>query len=129
MFLPWFGGSLTGTAGAVNVPTRTGWEAFGGVLDFVIIAAAVTPIAIALARAADRLPQLPAEAGLLVLAAGVIAFVIVAVRLIDPPDAFAVAVPGVDADTSRKIASFVALACAAGIAYAGHLHHRGTRSG
>ena len=130
MFLPWFDGALSGR-GASNVPlqTTTGWEAFGGVFDIVIVVLAAAPVGIAVARATDSLPPLPLEQGVLVLAAGVLLFVIVAFRLIDPPDAIDVAIPGLELDPSRKLAGFLALVAAAAVAVGGHLQRSVRRVG
>ena len=130
MFLPWFDGTLSGR-GANNVPlqTTTGWEAFGGVFDIVIVVLAAAPVAIAVARATDSLPPLPFEQGVLVLAAGVLLLIIVGVRLIDPPDAINVAIPGLELDPSRKLAGFLALVAAAAVAAGGHLQRSLRRVG
>src|SRR5919106_4787963 len=97
MFLPWFDGTLSGRGAAgVPVPTTTGWEAYGGVFDVLIVLLAAVPIGIAVGRANDSLPPLPLEQGTLVLLAGVLLFVIVALRLIDPPDLIDVEIPGLD---------------------------------
>ena len=124
MFLPWFGGRLSGIGAPVRVPTQTGWESFGTLAEFLIIVAAVIAVGIAAARAMDRLPALPAERGMLVLGAGVVAFLIVGVRLIDPPELIDVAIPSLEVDHSRKIAAYLALGAAAVIAYGGHLQRR-----
>jgi hypothetical protein len=127
MFLPWFGGSLSGIGAPKQVPTSTGWEAFGGVFDALIVLLAGAPVAIALGRATGRLPPLPLEQAALVLGAGALVFLIVAVRLLDPPDVIGVAVPNIDVDSSRKVAAFLALAAAAAVAYGGHLQRATTR--
>jgi hypothetical protein len=130
MFLPWFDGTLSGR-GAANVPvsTTTGWEAFGGVFDIVIVALGAIPIAVAAGRATDSRPPLPVEQGALVLAAGALLFAIVAFRVIDPPDAIDVAIPGLELDTSRKVACFVAAVAAAAVAAGGHLQRSVRRVG
>ena len=125
MFLPWYGGSLSGIGAPVKVPTSTGWESFGGVFDFLIVLLAVTPIAVAAGRATDRLPPLPLEQGLLVLSAGALLALIVGIRLLDAPDVIDVGIPNVEVDSSRKVGAFLALAAAAVIAYGGYLQ-RGT---
>jgi hypothetical protein len=124
MFLPWFGGRLSGIGAPVRVPTQTGWESFGTLFEFLIILAAAIAVGVAVARGMDRLPALPVEQGVLVLGAGVVAFLIVGVRLIDPPGVIDVAIPNLEVDRSRKIASFLALGAAAAIAYGGHLQRR-----
>ena len=128
MFLPWFDGTFTGRL-KLPVSSTTGWEAFGGVFDILIVALAAVPIAVAAGRASGSLPPLPVEQGALVQAAGVLLLVIVAFRLIDPPDVTDVAIPGLELDTSRKVAGFLAIAAAAAVAAGGHLQRSVRRVG
>ena len=122
MFLPWFGGERTGSGGVlVAVPTTTGWEAFSGVFDILIVVLAAVPIGVAAARANDSPLRLPLEQWAAVMLAGAILLVLVVVRLIDPPDLINVAIPGLEIDVSRKLAAFVAAAAAAAIAVGGYL--------
>ena len=105
MFLPWFGGERVGRGGAlVAVPTTTGWEAYSGVFDVLIVVLVAVPIGIAVARANDADVRLPLEQWFAVMAAGAILLLLVVVRLIDPPDVLNVAVPGLEIDVSRKLA-------------------------
>jgi hypothetical protein len=130
MFLPWFDGTLSGRgASRVPVPTTTGWESFGGVFDILIVVLAAIPIGIAAGKANDSLPALPLEQWALVLLAGVLLFVIVVLRLIDPPNVIDVAIPGLDLDTSRKIPAFGAGLAAAAIAVGGYLQQSMRRVG
>ena len=130
MFLPWFTGELSGRGqAAVVVPTTTGWESYSGVLDITFVVLAGLPIAIAIARANDSLPPLPIEQGALVMAAGVLLFVIVGLRLIDPPQPLDVAIPGLEVDTTRKLAAFGAALAAAAIAVGGYLQRSMRRVG
>ena len=124
MFLPWFGGRLSGIGAPVKVPTRTGWESFGTLFEFLLVVASAIAVGIAIARAMDSLPPLPLEQGVMVLAAGVVAFLIVGFRLLDPPDVLDVAIPNLDVDSSRKVAAFLSLAAAGAIAYGGFLQRR-----
>ncbi len=122
MFLPWFGGERIGRGGAlVAVPTTTGWEAFSGVFDILIVVLAAVPIGVAVARANDSPLRLPLEQRAAVMLAGAILLVLVAVRLIDPPDVINVEIPGLEIDISRKLAAFVAAAAAAAILVGGYL--------
>ena len=124
MFLPWFGGRLSGLGAPVRVPTQTGWESFGTLFEFLIIVAVAIAAGIAVARATGTLPPLPVEQGLLVMSAGAVAFAIVVVRLLDPPGVIDVAIPSLEVDTSRKVAGYLALAASAVIAYGGFLQRR-----
>src|SRR5687767_2608522 len=130
MFLPWFDGELSGRGSSpVVVPTTTGWESYAGVFDVLIVALAAVPIAIAVGRANDSLPPLPFEQGATVFVTGVLLFVLVLVRLIDPPDVLDVAIPGLELDASRKIAAFGAALAAAAIAAGGYLQRSMRRVG
>ena len=124
MFLPWFGGRLSGIGAPVRVPTRTGWESFGTLFDFLLVVAVAVAVGIAVARTMGALPPLPVEQSQMVLAAGAIAFLIVGFRLLDPPGLIDVAIPNLDVDTSRKPAAFLSLGAAAVIAYGGFLQRR-----
>jgi hypothetical protein len=125
MFLPWFDGTLSGRgASHVPVPTTTGWESFGGVFDILIVVLAAIPIGIAAGKANDSLPALPLEQGSLVLLAGVLLFAIVVLRVIDPPNVIDVAIPGLDLDTSRKLAAFGAALAAAAVGFGGYVQER-----
>ena len=129
MFLPWFGGSLSSGLGApVKADVRTGWEAFGGLFDFLIAALAATPMAIAGGRVLGKLAPLPLERDRLMMGAGALLFLIVAVRVLDAPDLIDVPIPNLEFDTSRKTAAFLALGAAATIAYGGYLQRASTRS-
>ena len=121
MFLPWFGGEWIGRGAPVPVPTTTGWEAYGGVLDILIVLLAAVPIGIAAARANHSRLRLPLEPWAAVTLAGAMLIVLVAIRLIDPPDVINVAIPGLEIDTSRKFAAFVAAAAAAAVTAGGYL--------
>jgi hypothetical protein len=130
MFLPWFSSELSGGGQAgVVVPTNTGWQSYGGVFDIAFVVLAGLPIAIAFARASDSVPPLPIEQGALVMAAGALLFVMIVVRLIDPPPPIDVAIPGLEIDTTRKLAAFGAALAAAAIAAGGYLQRSMRRVG
>ena len=125
MFLPWFDGEVGGRGRApLEVPSTTGWEAFGGVFDLLIVALAAVPLYIAVAKAIEASPVLPLEQHVLVLGAGVLLVVVVGVRLIDPPNLIDVAIPGLEIDTSRKRGAFVALLAASAVAAGGYMQRR-----
>ena len=125
MFLPWFGGRLSGLGAPVRVDDQTGWQSFGTVSEFLIALAIAIAIGIAIARARGSMAALPVDPVALVMGAGAVAFVIVLIRVIDPPDLTDVVLPGVGVDHSRKPAAYLALAAAAVIAYGGWLQRRG----
>jgi hypothetical protein len=131
MFLPWYTGELSGRgATPVEVPgTTTGWESFGGVFDVLIVVLAAVPIAIAVARANDSLPPLPLEQGVLVLLAGMFLLVVVVAKVIDPPDVIDVEIPGLELDSTRKVAAFMAVLAAAAVVAGGYLQRSVRRVG
>ena len=130
MFLAWFDGEASGRgAASVGEPTMTGWESFGGVFDALIVVLAAVPIAIAVGRASDALPPLPLEPGVLVLGVGALLVLIVGIRLIDPPDAIDVPLPGLQIDMSRQVTAYVALLAAAVITAGGYLQRSVRRVG
>ena len=124
MFVNWFDGTLEQFGTPIGVQPKTGWQSFGGVLDFSIIGLALLPVGIAVAKATDRLPRLPLEQSLMVLGAGLLLLLIVGWRLIDAPDLADVAIPNADVDIVRKKAAFLALLAAAAVAAGGHLQRR-----
>ena len=122
MFLPWFGGERVGRGGTlVAVPTTTGWEAYSGVFDILIVLLVALPIGVAVARANDSPIRLPLEQWAAVMAAGALLLVLVVVRLIDPPDLINVEIPGLEIDVNRKCAGFMAAAAAAAVLVGGYL--------
>ena len=129
MFLPWFDGTLTGGGVRFDTPTKTGWQAFDGVFDLLIVVLAAVPLGVVAGRVANRLPPLPMAQDSLVLAAGALLVALVAFRLIDPPDLTAVPVPGLEPDYSRKAGVFVALIAAGAIAAGGSLQRSVRRVG
>ena len=124
MFLPWFGGRLSGIGAPVKVPSHTGWESFATLFEFLLVLAIAIAIGVAVARAMGSLPPLPLEQGQLVMGAGLVACLIIGVRLLDPPNLLDVALPNVDVDSSRKVAAYLSLVAAGVIAYGGFMQGR-----
>lgn len=110
MFLPWFGVDL-----GFQTVNANFWEV-SGFLDIVLFLVGVVAIGAAVAQAAGAMPaNLPAPAGMIVLAAGALAVLIVVFRLLVPPDG------GVDdLDLGRKIGIFLGLIAAAGVTFGGY---------
>lgn len=121
MFLPWFGGRLSGRGELVRAPRQTGWESFGTLFEVLILAAIAVAVGVAAARAMDALPALPFEQPAIVMGAGAVAFLLVGFRLIDPPDLVDVAIPGLEVDVSREIAAFLALGAAVLVVLGGRM--------
>jgi hypothetical protein len=112
LFLKWYGASVS-VAGFSASASVTGWEAMS-FIDILLFLISVAAIAIVAAKAAG---QLPAEvpAGVVLLALGALAVLLVIYRIIDIP---AGDVPD-EVDLTRKIGVFIALIGAAGVAYGG----------
>jgi hypothetical protein len=113
LFLPWYGVSVD-VAGFSASESATGWEVLS-FIDILLFLCAVVAIAVVAARAAGSLPP-DVPAGVVLLAVGALALLLVLFRIIDIP------APGDvpdEVDLSRKIGVFIALIASAAIAYAG----------
>ena len=80
LFLPWYGAADTATATEVS-----GWEALA-LLDIVLSLIAAAAVALAVITAAQRLPAVPLTLNTFVVFAGMLAVVLVLVRVVDLPD-------------------------------------------
>jgi phosphatidylglycerophosphate synthase len=80
LFLPWYG-----AADAVAATEVSGWEALA-LLDIVLALIAAAAVALAVITAAQRLPAVPLTLNTFVVWAGMLAVVVVLVRVIDLPD-------------------------------------------
>jgi hypothetical protein len=117
LFLEWYSVDIKGFGG--NLPTVTGWKALG-FIDILLFLIGAIAIAIAVMKAMNVLPKgLPASPGLIVLALGGLAFVLVLFRIISIPDEGAGNLPGVD--IGRSFGVFLALLAAAGVTLGGWL--------
>jgi len=89
MFLPWWGASLEGVP-LGEIPgvdtTFNAWEA-ASTNDVIWFAAGLAAVALGLLAATQRRPDLPTAGSALVTALGLLALVLVVVRLVDPPGA------------------------------------------
>ena len=102
--------------GVKDIPGgASAWQWFS-FIDIVLFLVIVVAIAAALLQALGSAPNLPAPAGQIVLAAGVLAVVLILLRIIFPGDG---PFP-VDVDATRKIGAFLGLLAAAGIAFGGY---------
>jgi hypothetical protein len=122
MFLPWYGVGGPGIEQAeqagtpTDVPSATAWEAFDfiDILLVLLILAAIAPVVVFLLTG-NRLP--PAAYAITALI-GILATLLVAYRLIDPPDPFVfpAQVPaGFELEVTRKFWAFVGLLAVAAI--------------
>jgi hypothetical protein len=117
LFLNWYKVSVKAVLGSASAAV-SGWEALS-FIDILLFIVAIIAIAVAVARMANAFPRaLPVSPGLLVLAAGILATLLVLFRIIDIPGSGDVAnVPGVD--LGRSIGIFIALIAALGVTAGG----------
>ena len=90
LFAPWYSlqerGVATGSSRfRDDAPGLSGWEAFA-VIDILLLGLGVAVVAPLAARALSRPVKLPAPGSVVVLAAGALAALLIALRLIDQPD-------------------------------------------
>jgi hypothetical protein len=117
LFLEWYSVDVSGFGG--DLPTVTGWKALG-FIDILLFLIAAIAVLVAVLKAANVLPKgLPASPGLIILALGGFALLLVLFRLISIPDEGAGDIPGVD--VGRSFGVFLALLAAAGVTLGGWL--------
>lgn len=119
MFLPWYGMSVEGVPDVGDTPTFNAWEAFD-LIDIVLLLVAAIAVAVAVLRAADSMPELPAPAGTIVMGAGLVAVALIAFRILVTPGEDSAQFFGVEIEFTRRIGLFLGLAAAGGIAYGGY---------
>ncbi|MEA2423141.1 MAG: hypothetical protein QOF55_2240 [Thermoleophilaceae bacterium] len=117
LFLEWYNVSAKNSIVAFSIG-GTGWEVLG-FIDILLFLIGAIAIGLAVAKAAGVMPRsLPATPGLITLALGAFATLLVLYRLISVPDAGAASSL---VDVSRSFGIFVALIGAAGVALGGWL--------
>lgn len=116
LFLPWYRETVV-TAGKINSVALTGWNAFSFVEAAVLVVAAAV-LTLLFERAEGRAFHLPGGDGWVVTAAGLWTCVLVVWRILDKQGA-QVTGPGA-AVSGVEWGIFIALAVAAGLAYAGN---------
>ena len=80
LFLPWYGSSTEGGASDAS-----GWESLA-LLDIVLALIAAAAVGLLVITAAQRLPAVPLTLNTFVALAGLVAVVLVLVRVVDLPD-------------------------------------------
>jgi Ca2+/H+ antiporter len=116
MFFDWF--SYKGP-GDLETGGLSAWQ-WMSFLDILLFLVAAVAVAMAVLRATDSMPaNLPWPPGMIVAAAGVLAVLIVLLRLIAPGDGPLDELV-IDADAGRKIGVWLGLIAAGGIAYGGY---------
>lgn len=117
LFLPWYGVDAQ-IAGFSASESASGWETLS-VIDIILFLVATFAVAVAVARAADAIPD-DAPVGTAVASLGGLAVILILYRIIDLPTPDVPAVAQGSIDFSRKIGVFLALIAAAAIAYGGY---------
>ena len=115
MFLPWYG--IDSVAGFGVSADANAWEAFSFV-DVVLFLVCVVVVGLVIVQLAETSPELPAPPARIITGAGVVALVLIVLRLIFTPGVDAGGVD-IDVDLGRKIGIFLGLIAAAGIVYGG----------
>lgn len=116
LFLEWYSVDITGFRG--DLPTVTGWKALG-FIDILLFLIAAIAVAVAVMKALNVMPNLPAAPSMIVLALGGLAVILVLFRILSIPDEGAGDLPGVD--VGRSYGVFIALLAAAGVTLGGWL--------
>jgi hypothetical protein len=109
-FLPWYGYKVpatTGTGIPLNLPDQTAWDALTVVLAFALLAAAVG-LALGFLTATQRSPALPVAFSVFATLFGIVATILVAYRVGNPP--------GPNAIFEIEYGAWIGLAGAASIA-------------
>jgi hypothetical protein len=113
LFLPWYEAGAGDLGGAADL---TGWEALGAI-DVVVGLVAAAAIALLVVTAAQRVPAVPVMMDALVTLAGIVAALLVLIRVLDLPDGAA----------GRGWALWLGLTGALGIVLGGSLAMRDER--
>jgi hypothetical protein len=119
LWFKWYGVKVSGAGGVLKNfsigVSATAWQAFG-FIDILLFLIAVLAISVAIARATNRMPDMPYPAGTLLAGAGAFALLLIIFRIIDTP----VDTGGVEGiDVTRKIGVWIGLLAAAAITYGG----------
>ena len=119
LYMTWYSRSAEGEIGGGQpLLDYSGWEALG-LIDNLLLLAAIVVVAAALVRLLGLTPPLPVNPSLVVFGLGVLAVLLVLLRLVSTPSGMFDGVAGIEADRSAGI--FVALLAALGIALGGWL--------
>ncbi len=123
MFFDWWEvgiGTESGSLGTINLFDRgqDAWQALE-VIPLFLMLAIVVAVGAALLRVlgSDWKPTIPPGAAVFVL--GLLAALLILIRMISPPELAPSALAGAEFDTSLQLPIFVALVAALGIAYGG----------
>lgn len=137
MFLDWYGARPAGeVAPYAPLPAgpgsaRDAWEAFGA-LDALLLLAGLTAVGLAAVTATERTAAVPVATAALTALVGILATVLVLVRVLVLPDMpLASGIPGAgDLDeTTRSPGLYLGLAACLGVAVGGWLGMHDERSG
>ena len=121
MFVSWYGSEVSGQVGRIDFEGAGGsgsaWQALE-LIPLVLMATIVVAVGAALLRASGSTwrPAIPAGAAVAVL--GGLSTLLVAFRIVFPPDFGTLG--GVSVEATLKLGAFLGLIAAAGIAYGGY---------
>jgi hypothetical protein len=115
MFLPWYG--IDSVAGFGVSADANAWEAFS-LVDLLLFLVCVVVVGLVIVQLAETSPELPAPPARIIMVAGVVALVLIVLRLIFTPGVDAGGVD-IEVDLGRRIGIFLGLLAAAGIVYGG----------
>ncbi len=116
LFLHWYSVSVH-VAGFSQSKGFSGWTVLS-FIDILLFIVAIIAVGVAVARMAGSIPRMPVSAGLLVLAAGIIATLLVLFRIIDTPgDAGVFESSAVD--VGRSFGIFISFLASLGVAAGG----------
>ena len=119
LFLEWYNISGKGLAASAGSQGFSGWESLS-FIDILLFIAAIIAVGVAVLRAMNNMPRLPASPGFILLVAGAIATLLVLYRIISTGD-FGHPEVSRFIDISRSFGIFVAFVAAAGITLGGWL--------
>jgi hypothetical protein len=116
LFLTWY---AVGAGGGSLAVATNGWEAFA-VIDVLLALTSLMGLALVVAQASRRSPGWPVALGVLTTACGLLATLLVALRILDEP--------GPDRAVEVRAGAWVALAAAAALTAGGWWSMRDERS-
>jgi hypothetical protein len=115
MFFDWYG--VKGVPGGVSA-----WQAFS-FIDIILLITAICAVGLALIAATQSEMGLPVAASTIVAGIGILAVVLVLIKLIDPPGSGSVTtvLGTVNVDVTRKIGVWLGLLASIGVAVGGYM--------
>lgn len=127
MFFPWYGYKINARSLGSLVPSEDAWNAFTVVSIYLLLTAAIA-LSLALVQATRRSPALPVSLSVIALVLGLVATVVILLRILDPPAAsglpsgFGSLAP--ELQPTLKLGAWVGLVSAIGITAGSYLSMR-----